>query len=126
MNRDEILKKPSMPIAGPSYPKGPYRFINREYMIIVYESDPEAVRHAVPEPLEPEEGNLVFYEWIKMPDSSGFGDYTESGIVIPCRYQGEPINFTAQMYLDDDPPIAAGREIWGFPKKWAVKLIGSS
>ena len=105
MNRDEILKKPSMPIAGPSYPKGPYRFVNREYMIIVYESDPEAVRHAVPEPLEPEVGNLVYYEWIKMPDSSGFGDYTESGIVIPCRYQGEPINFTAQMYLNDDPPI---------------------
>jgi acetoacetate decarboxylase len=23
------------------------------------------------------------------------------------------------MYLNDDPPIAAGREIWGFPKKWA-------
>ena len=23
------------------------------------------------------------------------------------------------MYLDDDPPIAAGREIWGFPKKYA-------
>ena len=119
MNREEILSTASMPLAGPSYPKGPYRFVDREYMIIVYESDAEAVRHAVPEPLEPEEGNLVFYEWIKMPDSSGFGDYTESGIVIPCVYQGEPINFTAQMYLNDDPPIAAGREIWGFPKKWA-------
>jgi acetoacetate decarboxylase len=23
------------------------------------------------------------------------------------------------MYLDDDPPIASGREIWGFPKKYA-------
>jgi acetoacetate decarboxylase len=23
------------------------------------------------------------------------------------------------MYLDDDPPVAAGREIWGFPKKIA-------
>jgi acetoacetate decarboxylase len=23
------------------------------------------------------------------------------------------------MYLDDDPPIVAGREIWGFPKKYA-------
>jgi acetoacetate decarboxylase len=23
------------------------------------------------------------------------------------------------MYLNDDPPIAAGREIWGFPKKYA-------
>jgi acetoacetate decarboxylase len=44
---------------------------------------------------------------------------TESGIVIPCRLQGEEMNFVAQMYLDDDPPIAAGREIWGFPKKYA-------
>ena len=29
------------------------------------------------------------------------------------------MNFVSQMYLDDDPPIAAGREIWGFPKKYA-------
>jgi acetoacetate decarboxylase len=119
MNRDEILGLPSMPAAGPSYPFGPYRFVNREYMIIIYESDAEAIRHAVPEPLVPDPSNQVFYEWIKMPDSSGFGDYTESGVVIPCSYKGEPMNFVAQMYLDDDPPIAAGREIWGFPKKYA-------
>src|SRR5690606_14178285 len=119
MNRDEILSLPSMPAAGPSYPLGPYRFVNREYMIIIYESDPDAIRRAVPEPLVPDPSNQVFYEWIKMPDSSGFGDYTESGVVIPCSYKGEPMNFVAQMYLDDDPPIAAGREIWGFPKKYA-------
>jgi acetoacetate decarboxylase len=119
MNRDQILKIPSMPAASPSYPHGPFRFVNREYMIVIYESDPEAIRHAVPEPLEPAPGNQVFYEWIKMPDSSGFGDYTESGVVIPCTYKGEPCNFVSQMYLDDDPPVAAGREIWGFPKKIA-------
>ena len=54
-----------------------------------------------------------------MPDSSGFGSYTESGLVIPARFRGEEVNFVSQMYLDDDPPIAAGREIWGFPKKYA-------
>jgi acetoacetate decarboxylase len=54
-----------------------------------------------------------------MPDSSGFGSYTESGMVIPCRFRGEDVNFVAQMYLDDDPPISARREIWGFPKKYA-------
>jgi acetoacetate decarboxylase len=26
-----------------------------------------------------------------MPDSSGFGDYTESGIVIPAIYKGEKV-----------------------------------
>jgi acetoacetate decarboxylase len=117
MKREDILKQPSMPISSPSYPHGPYRFIDREYFIVVYESDKEAIREAVPEPLEPAPEGLVYYEWIRMPDSSGFGDYTESGVVIPCTYQGTPCNFTAQMYLDDEPPIAAGREIWGFPKK---------
>ena len=119
MKKKDILNLPSMPACSPSYPFGPYRFINREYFIIVYESDPKAIRAAVPEPLEPVAENLVYYEWIRMPDSSGFGDYTESGVVIPCTYKKEPCNFVAQMYLDDDPPIAAGREIWGFPKKYA-------
>jgi acetoacetate decarboxylase len=115
----DILQLPSMPLAGPSYPAGPYRFVNREYMIISYDTDPQIIREQLPEPLEPLADPVVHYEWIRMPDSSGFGSYTESGMVIPCRFGGEEMNFVAQMYLDDDPPIVAGREIWGFPKKYA-------
>lgn len=118
MNKDQILGLPGMPAAAPSYPRGPYRFVNREYFIVTYESDPQAIRAALPEPLEPAEGNLIAYEFIKMPDSSGFGDYEESGVVIPCRFQGQDVNFTCQMYLDDEPPLTGGREIWGFPKKF--------
>lgn len=123
MNIAEILKQSSMPIASPSYPRGPYRFVDREYLIIAYESDPDAIRAAVPEPLVPDGSNTVLYEFIKMPDSAGFGNYTESGIVIPCKFGEESVNFTAQMYLDDEPPIAAGREIWGFPKKHASPTL---
>jgi acetoacetate decarboxylase len=108
-----------MPLAGPSYPAGPYRFINREFLVISYETDPDLIRAGLPEPLEPIEAPIVHYEWIKMPDSSGFGSYTESGLVIPAQLNGEEVNFVSQMYLDDDPPIVAGREIWGFPKKYA-------
>jgi acetoacetate decarboxylase len=111
MRKEDVLKLPSMPAAGPSYPAGPYRFINREFLVITYETDPELIREQLPEPLEPLDRPLVNYEWIKMPDSSGFGSYTESGIVIPARLRGEEVNFVSQMYLDDDPPIAAGREI---------------
>ncbi|MGA7325334.1 MAG: acetoacetate decarboxylase [Rhodomicrobium sp.] len=113
----DILKLASMPIASPSYPRGPYRFIDREYLIVTYESDPDAIRAALPEPMLPDGSNTVLYEFIRMPDSAGFGDYTESGVVIPAFLNGEHVNFTAQMYLDDEPPIAGGREIWGFPKK---------
>lgn len=117
MKIEQILRKPSMPVASPSYPRGPYRFIDREYLIVVYESEPDAIRDALPEPLEPDGSNQVLYEFIKMPDSSGFGDYQESGVVIPAKFKGENVNFTAQMYLDCHSPIAGGREIWGFPKK---------
>ncbi|NRA73451.1 MAG: acetoacetate decarboxylase [Rickettsiales bacterium] len=124
MKKEDILNTASMPLCSPSYPKGPYRFIDREYFIITYESDPNIIREQLPEPLEPDGSNTVLYEFIKMPDSSGFGNYTESGVVIPCKYKAENMNFTLQMYLDDDPPIAGGREIWGFPKKFAKpKLI---
>ena len=59
------------------------------------------------------------FEFIRMPDSTGFGDYTEAGQVIPVRL-GERIgNYTLNMFLNDHPPIAAGRELWGFPKKLA-------
>ncbi|MEE7502063.1 acetoacetate decarboxylase [Methylobacterium mesophilicum] len=123
MTRDEILRAPSMPAFSPSYPRGPYRFVRREYLIITYETDPDALRAALPEPLEPAPGNLAFYEWMKMPDSSGFGDYEESGSAIVATYKGQPCNFSVQMYLDDEPPITAGREIWGFPKKYGIPRL---
>jgi acetoacetate decarboxylase len=112
-----------MPAFSPSYPRGPYRFVKREYLIIIYETEPEAIRAALPEPLQPAPGNLAFYEWMKMPDSTGFGDYEESGSGILATYDGEPCNFSVQMYLDDEPPITAGREIWGFPKKYGIPRL---
>ncbi|MFL1781304.1 putative acetoacetate decarboxylase N-terminal domain protein [Candidatus Hepatincolaceae symbiont of Richtersius coronifer] len=82
----------AMPYATPSYPQGSIRFIDREYFIITYISTPEAIRKYVPAPLQPDGSNKVLYEFIKMPNSSGLGDYTESGVVIPCNFNGAPVN----------------------------------
>lgn len=119
MDESQIREKAfAMPFCSPSYPPGPYRFINREYFVITYETDLDLLREIVPAPLEVVEP-LVKFEVIRMPDSTGFGDYTESGQVIPVRYKGKAGSYTHAMYLDDLPPIAGGREIWGFPKKLA-------
>jgi acetoacetate decarboxylase len=112
----------SMPLTNPSFPPGPYRFFNREYFVITYRTDPEALAAVVPEPLEVTD-SVVKYEFIRMPDSTGFGDYTETGQVIPVRFNGEDGAYTHAMYLDDDAPIAGGRELWGFPKKRATPKI---
>ncbi len=112
----------AMPLTSPGFPKGPYRFVNREYMIITYRTDRAALEKIVPEPLELAD-DVVKYEFIRMPDSTGFGDYTESGQVIPVRYKGKPGVYVHSMFLNDHPPIAGGREIWGFPKKLARPVL---
>ena len=108
----------SMPLTSPAYPKGPYRFVNREFLVITYRTDPEKLRAVVPEPLQIDEP-LVKFEFIRMPDSTGFGNYTESGQVIPVRLGKETGGYSHAMYLNDGPPIFGGRELWGFPKKYA-------
>jgi len=65
----------------------------------------------------------VKFEFIRMPDSTGFGDYTESGQVIPVTFEGRKGSYTHCMFLDDHPPIAGGRELWGFPKKLAKPVL---
>jgi acetoacetate decarboxylase len=112
----------AMPLTNPSFPRPPYRFYNREYIVISYRTDPAALRAVVPEPLQIAD-NIVKYEFIRMPDSTGFGDYTESGQVIPVTLDGQPGGYVHSMYLDDDAPIAGGRELWGFPKKLASPKI---
>lgn len=117
MNSDDVVKRAfAMPLTSPAYPPGPYRFIDREYLIITYRTDLAKLREVVPEPLQVDEP-LVKYEFIRMPDSTGFGDYTESGQVIPVTFQGRHGSYTHCMFLNDHPPIAGGRELWGFPKK---------
>ena len=121
MRADEVRERAfAMPLTSPAYPPGPYRFIDREYLIISYRTDPAKLRALVPEPLEIDEREpLVKYEFIRMPDSTGFGDYTETGQVIPVSFRGRKGGYTHCMFLNDEPPIAGGRELWGFPKKLA-------
>ncbi len=128
MNLADVRKNAfAMPLNNPAYPPGPYKFHNREFIVITYRTDPDILRALVPEPLEPI-GDTVNYEFIRMPDSNGFGDYTETGQVIPVRFRGadgvvQEGGYVHAMYLDDNAPIAGGREIWGFPKKLARPKI---
>jgi acetoacetate decarboxylase len=121
MLEKEVLERAfAMPLTNPAYPPGPYRFIDREYLIITYRTDPAKLRAVVPEPLEFNEREpLVKYEFIRMPNSTGFGDYTETGQVIPVSFRGGKGGYNHCMFLNDEGPIAGGRELWGFPKKLA-------
>lgn len=117
MTEDEVRQNGfAMPMHNPAFPPGPYRFVDREFLIITYRTDPVLLQKMIPAPLKMTEP-IVKFEFINMPDSTGFGHYCESGQVIPVTLDGVAGGYVHSMYLNDHPPIAAGRELWGFPKK---------
>ena len=52
MKIEDVRHAYAMPFTNPSFPRGPYRFFDREYLIVTYRTDPQALRAVVPEPLE--------------------------------------------------------------------------
>ena len=116
MKIEELLKQSSTPLGAPAFPRGPYRFHNREYLNITYRTDVEALRKIVPEPLEIDDP-LVRFEVMRMPDTTGLGNYTECGQAIVVRLGEERGEYLHAMYVDSHPAIASGREISAYPKK---------
>ena len=116
MRRAEVLKQASTPLGAPAFPKGQYRFRNREYLNILYRTDRAALETVVPEPLEVGDP-LVRFEVMHMPDVTGLGAYTECGQVLRVRYEGRKADYLHAMYVDNHPAIASGRERSAFPKK---------
>lgn len=117
MEAAEVRRQLTTPIGAPAFPPGTgYRFSNREYLNILYRTDPEAMRRVVPEPLTVGEP-LVRFEVMRMPDTTGLGSFCESGQVLRVEHEGEPADYIHAMYVDSLASIASGREISAFPKK---------
>ena len=65
----------AMPLNNPAYPRGPYKFYNREFVIVTYRTDPELLRAVVPEPLEVvgDTVNARHHERVREAESSRTG-----------------------------------------------------
>ncbi|MCU6317007.1 acetoacetate decarboxylase [Klebsiella aerogenes] len=98
-----------------AYNSPPHRFINREYFVISYETDPDLLRRILPPGLVAPDP-IVKFEFMNMPDAGGFGLFSEAGQAIPVLYDGIPGTYIHNMYLNSPGPVTGGREIWGFPK----------
>lgn len=115
MRADRVARKFATPLTAAAYPPGRYRFVDREYLNIIYRTDPDAVRAAVPEPLEIDEP-LVRFEIMHMGDVGAYGPYTEGGQAIPVRFGDERGEYLHAMYLDNFSATVSGRELSAYPK----------
>jgi acetoacetate decarboxylase len=108
----------SMPSDAPAYQAPPYHYRNAQAVSIKFETSPDAALDVLPEPLEliePACANLSIY-WYPF---TTFGAYHEAILRLYARHDGKPLTYVQQIFVDTEPPMLAGREVWGFPKKLA-------
>ncbi|WP_272011029.1 acetoacetate decarboxylase family protein [Roseovarius sp. ZX-A-9] len=106
------------PHAAPLYAALPYHYRNVTKISAYCRCDPKGLRQFLPPDFEVV-GDVCELFIMEAPDAGPLGSYNEAGLVIPARY-GDLIGaHVALEYVETDDSMAAGREIWGYPKKLA-------
>lgn len=106
----------TMPDVAPLYPEVPYDYKGYRKLSVLCKADVNGIRNALPEVFEPV-GDVIEFFLMSIPEVKGLDPYMEGGVVIPCRYEGVVGAHVVYEYVTDDDSMAAGREIWGYPKK---------
>lgn len=107
-----------MPVDAPLYSKPPIYYKNTEALSFSYETDEAAVAEMLPDGLSVPSPPTASLMLIRYPFST-LGPYEEAILALGCTWQSQLKNYIAHIVVNTDPPMAAGREIWGFPKKFA-------
>jgi len=108
----------SMPADAAAYQSPPFYYRGTRSIAVAFETDTEAALEALPAPLalpEPATAVLSFYEY----PWTTFGPYNEAILSLLVEHKGRPMNYVMHIAVTTEPPMLAGREIWGFPKKLA-------
>lgn len=119
----------SMPVSkGASlYTRHPYYYRDVRRLVIIYETDLDPVLDILPEFVDPsgDPPQVV----VTVTDNGfciPFGPYTESSIGIRAKFKGEAVRYVAYMWVTSDAAMAAGREIYGTPKKLGKITLSNS
>jgi acetoacetate decarboxylase len=111
----------SQPI-GPAgtYMQPPYLYRGMQDIFIAYEAEREGVEALLPPGLEPADEQPVCIAWGRWIPFSSFGPYHEAYVMIRADFEGQTYLYQPFIFTDNEIPLVAGRELWGFAKKLAV------
>ena len=94
-------------------------FFDAEMLVVTWETRPEIIRGLLPRPLEPGKRPLVTAFVAHYPRTNFDVSYLESALFISAEFEGTPGNYCLSMPVTNDIAMAAGREMYGYPKKMA-------
>jgi len=104
-----------LPLLKPLYGLGPYQYKNDRCLVVIYESDEEAIREVLPRELEPLEGNTVVMCFFDCPNITGIRAHNFTMPCIPVRYGKYTGQFVPYLYTSTDASLACYREVQGWP-----------
>jgi len=107
----------SMPITHPLYPRAPYYYRNCWGLSFTYYTDEKEVLARLPAELEMVEPATAVLMVAENAFSTVGGKYSECYLNILCRYKGELMLYSSNLYETSENAQIIGREIYGFPKK---------
>jgi acetoacetate decarboxylase len=117
---DDLAGLYSMPFGADLYPPPPYEFRDAEQVSICFTADAAGLAALVPPGLEIADApaqceiRVCNYHW------SVFGPFHESYALVRVRDRdGSLYWYLPLIFTDNEAPLAAGRELWGYPKKLA-------
>jgi acetoacetate decarboxylase len=117
----------SFSVGRPPYAMPPYQYRGNEMFTLQVETDAGYLRSLVPEPMVPNEDNLlVIYVGSLHVDEPSQISYGEAGLMVPVTLQGRSGTYLPVLYLDEIELLTSGREVWGFPKFPATVFFHST
>ncbi len=114
----------NMPLQAPLIPDPfvPYRCPRNRSLNAVCQGDPEVLKaYLANTPFTlADDRFLVYVSDFTNCDKIPFMD---AGVVIPVEFEGRTGGYFLFEYEDNDAAIAAGRDLWGYPKKYGDILL---
>lgn len=109
----------TMPLEKPLFPKPPVYYRKMENIVVAYETDEDAALAQLPkvdglELVTPATARIVL---ARMPFTT-FGAYEEAYQFLDVTWHGEPCIYPVRILVNQESALAAGRELWGNPKKF--------
>lgn len=108
----------STPLSAPLVPEFPIQFRDTRILTIVYRTQLSAVEALMPKPLIPG-SDLVIVHFYEMKDPDWFGPHYEFAVQVDAVLPGTGVRgaYSPFIMVTTEGGLAAGREIYGQPKK---------
>jgi acetoacetate decarboxylase len=96
-----------------------FNFYDAEMLTVMWETKPEIIKRLLPAPLVASAKPIVTAFVAYYPKTSFGPAYYEGALFLRASYEGIEGNYCLAMPVTGDLAMAAGREVFGYPKKIA-------